>query len=496
MSRKPLAFLKSILLPVLSGLYPVLFLYSHNVTIVDISSLVMPLLIMTLIAFLAFGLFWLFQRDFVNASSYALIFLISFHMYGIVYSRLANNDYVQIEHYTLLPTFILFSVYGGFLMSKLPKLSVDRVHTVLLLVVCVLVLYNIALAVPSEIQKGQLRASTTSRIQSSGGATASYPDVYFIIFDEYAGFDALREYWKYDGYREFQSFLEQRGFFVAEHSHSRTISTLIEIASRLNLKEFGKEYLKHGVYLFDDITDNKVMRIFKSYGYTTVVFDGVRFHYETKPQMTADFNMTSDDFYVPTENGFVVDEFATLFFDQSMLSVFSNFYSARELANNPNRKMIFYSLVKVLDLNDIPTPKFVYLHVMLPHSPMMFDENGESLNYIHRADWNYYLGQHKYTTKRAIQLVDQLLKEADPDLPPIIILQSDHGARNYSPVSSDTVLLENYDDRYKTSILNALYLPGYEYSQLTDDLEPIRALEIVLNHYLDAGVTIEKLLAE
>ena len=34
-------------------------------------------------------------------------------------------------------------------------------------------------------------------------------------------------------------------------------------------------------------------------------------------------------------------------------------------------------------------------------------------------DWHYYLGQYKYATKLAGQLVTRLLANADPDNPPI-----------------------------------------------------------------------------
>lgn len=492
MQRQRTGFIKSILLPILCGIFPVLFLYSRNANLVQASSLVLPLSLMLALALLLFGLFFAFQRALVSAGLSAFFFLVLFHLYGTIYNRLADNSLVQIEHFTLIPTFLLIAFYGGFFISKLPRPAANQIQNLLLLVTGALVVYNIAAAVPSEIKKAQSRASSKVTVKAAQAAADNNPDVYFLVFDEYAGFDAIRNYW-HDNYIDgFQSFLEQKGFFVAEHSHSLTTDTIFEIASRLNLKEYQSKN-KSGYDLFDTIKDNKVMQIFKSFGYTTVVFDGVLFHHKTKPPITADYNMVFDASYVPGGKGFAVDEFSTLFLDQTMLRVFSNLYSARDLATDPNRKMIFYSLAKVVDLDEIPTPKFVYLHVMLPHEPMMFDENGEPLDFKHRVDWTYYLGQHKYATKRAEQLVDQLLKEADPKRPPIIILQSDHGARNRAYDHPDSVVLQNYDESYKTSILNAVYLPGYDYSQLADDLDPIEPFAIVLNHYFNAGVTIERL---
>lgn len=72
----------------------------------------------------------------------------------------------------------------------------------------------------------------------------------------------------------------------------------------------------------------------------------------------------------------------------------------------------------------------------------------------------------------------------------MIILQSYHGARNHEADSPDSYILPNYDEKHKTSIMNAMFLPGYDYSQLPEDLSPVEPLKIALNHYLNAGVEI------
>lgn len=153
--------------------------------------------------------------------------------------------------------------------------------------------------------------------------------------------------------------------------------------------------------------------------------------------------------------------------------------------------MIFYTLDKTVDLKEIPTPKFVYMHVMLPHLPISFDRNGNLEDLKYREDWSYYLGQHQYATKRAEELVTKILQNADAQRPPIIVLQSDHGARNEEPNSSDGKPLQNYDEKYKTSIMNALYLPGFDYSTLTQDMDPLTTFEIILNHYFNANVKVD-----
>jgi hypothetical protein len=132
---------------------------------------------------------------------------------------------------------------------------------------------------------------------------------------------------------------------------------------------------------------------------------------------------------------------------------------------------------------------------VLPHTPFIFDKDGNLLPPQNFEDWHYYLGQYQYTTKLAMQLTQKLLANADPENPPVIIVQSDHGARNLQRRIKDNIVtngyLENFPGRYTQYILNALYLPGYDTSKLPIDLPPIQTFVIVLNHYLNAGVSID-----
>lgn len=488
MRRKSLKFIKSLLLPVLGAAYPVIFLYSHNAQIAQLSSVVLPLVFVTVLSIALFALFLGFQRRAVHASLSALAFLALFNVYGTVYTRLVRLNLFQVEHYTLLPFFIVCAFYLAYFVTKIKPKTAANIQNILLLLAASLVIFNLAAAAPAEIQKRRIRSSVETAA-ASAAAGKNYPDIYYIVFDEYAGFKAMREYWKYDEIDQFVDFLKEKGFFVAENSQSETTDTLNEMTSRLNLTRYPKDLIAYDLF-FKTLANNKVMQVVKSYGYTTVVFDGPSIPYKAKTKINADYNFAYDE-KTAEKPSLSADEFAVLFFDQTMARAFSYLYAVNNATTDLNQNMILYSLDKAIELDDIPGPKFVYLHVMLPHMPIMFDENGRPVDVKHREDWTYYLGQHKYATKRAQQLIERILAGASPQNPPVVILQSDHGARNHEPSSPDGVLLPNYEEKYMTMIMNALYLPGYDYAQLRDDLPPIETFVIVLNHYLDAGVGID-----
>ena len=77
----------------------------------------------------------------------------------------------------------------------------------------------------------------------------------------------------------------------------------------------------------------------------------------------------------------------------------------------------------------------------------------------------------------------------------IAVVSCDHGARNISARTKDkdrlflNRRLEDYSLKtYAYNIINAMYLPGYDTSTIPKDIAPIKTFELVLNHYLDAGV--------
>jgi len=85
------------------------------------------------------------------------------------------------------------------------------------------------------------------------------------------------------------------------------------------------------------------------------------------------------------------------------------------------------------------------------------------------------------------------IKAFFPSMPPDDIQDKwtgNHGARNLK-TKAYSGFLENYPDRYKTWIVNALYLPSCEDAPLTQDMDPINTFPIVFNCYFDANIPLK-----
>ncbi len=500
----------SLAFPLLIAVYPTLFLYSVNAWALQPGSLALPLGLSLLVAVAAFGLFLLLERSAVSAGLSAALFMVVYFLYGQLYRGLLGLDILRIQHFSFLPIVITLAVYAGCFTTRIKRPLAAQINKILTVVVMLLVSYNLLVILSVEIKRDWLKASTASAappetitpaLPPTAGMTPAprpitplginpppvspqkYPDIYYIIFDEYAGFDAVREYWHDDYVNAFQDFLTRNHFFVANGSRSVTINTETELSSRLNLHQYTENDDPRAV--LQRLDNNKVMAIVKYYGYTTVAMD-MAFN-----SILADQNTQFDPQQV---GGMASDDFKQTFLNDTMFMAFNEYFNYGSTAEK-QRDMVFFALNKTTTLSTVKSPKFVFTHVLMPHMPFIFDQNGGLIDPSHAYDWNYYLGQHKYTTLLAENLITRLLDNADPANPPVIIVQSDHGARNLASRSTDNVILDgylqNYPLKYAHYILNALYLPGYNTQTLSNDMPPIDTFVIVLNHYLNAGVSVQ-----
>jgi len=487
-------FLRHLPVPVLIAAYPTFFLYQVNAAILAPSSILLPLAVCIIFAILVYGLWFAGNgRRAIVASNATVGFLASFLLYGSIYEGLLKADALPADHYRLLPVVLLLGLYAGLLLAKLRLPVALKVQQALCVILGGLILYNLAGVAVVEYRKSASapRARPIATGTSEARAGDSAPDIYYIILDEFAGFNVVREYWHYDQIDRFETYLKDKGFFVASASRSRTASTMHEVAARLNYQypEGGRD----SVYYSGLIAHNEVMKKLSGLGYTTVVFDGAggAFAFPGKIPIAADYTFE----YVPEATdsaGIEVDEFARLVFDRTMLRVLTD---ANQGAYAPMvsrfKENILYTFERVADLTEVPSPKFVYAHIMLPHMPFVFDESGRLNDTKYLYNWNYYLGSYVFATRKTQELIDKLLRSSDPGNPPIIIIQSDHGARNMATEDPDSVTLADYPDDDKYEILNAFLLPGLDTSLLAEDFAPINTFPLIFNTYFGDELPLE-----
>jgi hypothetical protein len=319
----------------------------------------------------------------------------------------------------------------------------------------------------------------------------SNPDIYYLILDAHGRADILQSMYGVDS-SQFINFLKQSGFYVADQSHSNYIQTIYSIGSSLNFSFIGPE--PPGVsgqkYFTQLIDENRLMGLLKQCGYQTIAFES-GFSFSNQPDV---------DTYLAEDTG--LNEFENLLLVGTMVEDLAKKWDWQPpaLSYEGHRQRVLYDFDELQKIPNWRGPKFVFAHIVAPHPPFVFDENGNpvqpgrgySLN--DGNDFGGSVAEYRDGYAQQVQFVDQILEKTITAIlknsakPPVIIIQGDHGPGSLlnwnSP--SQTCLLE------RTSILNAYYLPGVSGEQLYPSITPVNSFRVVLNAYFGTHLDMEQ----
>lgn len=413
--------------PLLVSVHPAVFHYANNARLVRFSSLLEICVFLAGISMAVYLVLGVLTRGKLAQSAIGAGMMLGFfHIYGLVFDMLHSLDILQMEMYNFLPFYIFMALYVVWQVVRINSKRATQIWSVTGLILAALVLFNVLKAVSIQVKMDS--ASDNLNISSRSDSPSSdkqYPDIYYLVFDEAAGFEVVRRYWHYEGVDTFVNYLMDEGFYVAELSHSGSTHTLREIATRLNYEVFpvGNEYFT----MYNDvISSNKVMGYLREQGYTLVAFDERRTAYPTAKPMPVDILIEKSPEQAGSGNVSVMDDFKFLVLHNTLLRSFIDVEPETRFHLN----MILHTTDSIASEQFSP-PKFVYVHLMLPHVPFAFTENGGVMTVqTEYFNWQRYLDNYKFSIQVMHEMAENILASSRPGNPPVIILQSDHGARN------------------------------------------------------------------
>jgi hypothetical protein len=127
-------------------------------------------------------------------------------------------------------------------------------------------------------------------------------------------------------------------------------------------------------------------------------------------------------------------------------------------------------------------PKFVFIHIVAPHPPYVFNQDGsfnlrQPTGYTSWEPRKDYLEQLIYVNKVVEKFVAKIT--SNPKRMPIVVLQSDHG-----PWIKDASELNVFAAR--RGILNAYLVPKDWRSSFESNTDPVNSFRIILNKLFNA----------
>lgn len=467
------------------ALFFIFLLYVNNINEVLPSALILPVSISVVAIGIILVLPRILKKKFNKVSIYLSLVVVLIFSYGHVFLFLEDIDVAgnEIRHRHLLIVFGIIFVISVLII----KFKTHSKTTIPILnAIGLTVLASTVIMLPySELFEQKLNINTPME-ETLIFENQHRPDIYYIILDEYAGQETLKNYFDYDN-SDFISSLETNGFHVLENSKSNYVVTAFAAPSAMHMEYAHKSGEYSDVSSVNSIISNsyqqnKVMNFLNQNDYKTVyIYGGV-----VEQIRISDENLCSDK---------AINNFHTLLTKTTIFWVVQKL----EFINNLNeiRFCAFDELELVGKRNT--EPMFVFAHIKLPHDPFTVGANGETIT-PKKIDFGIgsagnkkgYLNQLEFSNKKIIELIPKII--ANSEVPPIIIIQSDHGVRfDITSISSDEEMLSDEDMMILLRAYNnfsAFYFPDENYDEIYDEMTPVNTFRILFNKFFNTDFQI------
>ena len=472
--------------PFLFCIYPIVAMVAHNITEMRLLDALRVLLVSLLVTGVLFVFLKVLLRDWGKAALVCSLAILLFFSYGHVYNLFRDTTVFGV--YLFRHRLLGFLWLGIFLLGCwwiIRKLRDPRPLTSALNIVaaCALAipLFNIVIY-QAKTANLQAKQPPLESYEPAGGGGQSRPDVYYIILDGYSRDDYLLTGFNYDN-SPFLEALRQRGFFIGECSQSNYNQTRQSLASSLNMNYvttvFPATYqnlnevdiYKKGLERY--IKDSQVRENFEELGYSTVAFEtgfpwteiGDADVFLTRQGRGVELDLLSG---VNAFEALMIRSSALLFLSAISPQVADVLLPELNYPNKDHRDLVLFELDTLEEVPSFKSPKFVFVHIVSPHEPMVFGPNGETFEREPSYDKGYP-DQIAYLNQRIIPIVDAILQYSPT--PPVIIIQGDHGAR------------QSVGEYGRLGILNAYHLPGGGDRNLYNSISPVNTFRVVFNTY-------------
>lgn len=346
--------------------------------------------------------------------------------------------------------------------------------------------------------------------RDTGKAVTSKPDIYFLMPEDYASAQVLKDVNNYDN-SSLYNFLSDQGFVnrqpVAYSSYPFTMSSLASDLAMNYFPEFGQLFgndnWQTGFPYRSVINNPPITQVLKENGYS---YNQVSSWWDfSRINIKADSNPSKGYRLIFFGGHYFLSDLSRDIVNKSILlpwlkkGVTAGHSSAikYDLDYNPKENLSaqFSAVKHIASRADKSVPQFTFGHFMVPHTPFIFDADGSDPLYDGEhndegvAETVKYANQVAYFNTQIKDLVSYI-RANSPDA--VIIIQSDEGS--YPPQFRYIQTPTHYYDpinlpveqmRQKFSILASYYMPGVDPKLVSEKLDSsVNVFRFVLDQYL------------
>jgi hypothetical protein len=340
-----------------------------------------------------------------------------------------------------------------------------------------------------DVRESAVVRRATEPIRTRPGAKVGPKrDIYLIVLDEYANAEVTGRLFGFDNH-VFLDSLRQLGFVVPA-VHSNYCHTFLSVPSMLNAShiaglsgELGRKSVDRTVtdYL---VRHNRTVPFLKSQGYQYALFPTLGWE-ATRHDLRADIEFHARHEFDPARE--VGRSGLRQVLTRTSLLKFVNWGGGRL-----SREYVTRILTGIAQIPKVPGPVFTFAHVMSPHDPYVFDRDcGPARPRVDGSraqdEGAAYVEQIQCLNRKVLDLVTTVLRTSE--LPPVILLQGDHGSKTLLPYkdrSPDRITLAAGKERL--GAFGAYYLPDHGSEVFGDSVTIVNVMGNVLRFYLGADL--------
>jgi hypothetical protein len=301
------------------------------------------------------------------------------------------------------------------------------------------------------------------------------PDIYLLLFDEYASSASLKEQYQFDN-SDIDSFFAAMKFRVLPYSRGNYNYTTFDMSALLNMKYVEGLNYEKGVGRSDFIAcnqlirDNECIKFLAGNGYEIVnlsIFDLAGQPTPVRQSLLpVKTRMITEGTLLPR----IHRDFQWYFTNHKWFAKLFNDNRLLETEKNNNR---FLKEVVATSTIKRAAPRFVYAHFDMPHAPFYYDRHGrrKADSIVQREFMEYkpetYLEYVGYVNQEIKKLITTLMKNTGSNA--VIIAMGDHGFRIKT------------DHRHDFPNLNAVYLPNQDYRRFYDSITNVNQFRVLFN---------------
>lgn len=435
-------------------------------------------------------LYWLGYKIFSKKDHFTLAFstmLFFFLFYGVLMETLVVIGVMksfEVVTTKLLLSYLAFCLLIVVLIFRLSKRNVVNLLRFWMIYCIVLIVYDTAFLVFSAKEE---KKYLTEKRKEEKIKSERKPEIFFLLFDMYPSDSALKKYLHYDN-SGLNLFLKSKDFYVTRDARSLYLETYFSLGSTLNLvpleylKDKSVKSYKKNLLALKNVKNSRLLEIFSTSGYDLHNYSVFDLQDQPSPlgfsmKNHLDNILTSSTFF-----NWMYYSFETDFFKSNNNIDFGFLKKGWSTKVKSDISFQFAEFNKIVDSFSIRhRPAFNYFHFNMPHPPVLYDSAGNELGirdmysfYGYERATKNFLNYIKYVNTEIKRMVESIMNKVGKNV--IIVIQGDHGYREFS---------DKFSQEMKLSIYNAVYLPDSNYKGFTDTMKPIQTFKKILANQFD-----------